>query len=134
MTRRPQFGKHSNACAISSATLPLWLSPTQAVIATITNDADAYAEEVKQAFEQAGLRVNLDIRNEKIGYKIREHSVNKVPVIVVVGGREAADRKVALRRLGSKDQSVLDLDEAVAILTADAATPLDRNERTAESA
>ncbi|MEO1248880.1 MAG: threonine--tRNA ligase [Pseudomonadota bacterium] len=118
----------------NSGHLPLWLSPVQMVVATITNEADAYAGEVAEALEAAGLRVHLDLRNEKIGYKIREHSVNKVPAILVVGGREAENRKVAVRRLGSKDQSVLDLDEAVKTLKAEAATPLDRSDSFTESA
>ena len=103
--------------------MPLWLAPLQAVVATITNDADEYAAEVRDAFAAAGLRVETDCRNEKINYKIREHSHEKIPVIVVVGQREAADRTVAVRRLGGKAQEILALDEAIHRLVAEAAMP-----------
>ena len=79
---------------------PLWLAPVQVVVATITSDADDYALEVAAALRKAGLRVETDLRNEKVGYKVREHSLAKVPVIAVVGRREAEEGKVALRRLG----------------------------------
>ncbi len=102
---------------------PLWLAPQQAVVATITSDANGYAEEVRAAFAAAGLRVETDLRNEKINYKVREHSLAKVPVIAVVGRREAEEGKVALRRLGSKDQEVLALGEAVARIREEAAIP-----------
>ena len=102
---------------------PLWLAPTQAVVATITSDADPYAEEVAAKFRAAGLRVETDLRNEKVGYKVREHSVGKVPVIAVVGRNEAAEGKVALRRLGSQAQEVLTVEEAIAALTAEATPP-----------
>jgi len=102
---------------------PLWLSPVQAVVATITSDADAYAEEVEAKFKAAGLRVETDLRNEKVGYKVREHSLAKVPVIAVVGRNEAAEGKVALRRLGSQDQTVVTVEEAIAMLAADATPP-----------
>ncbi len=102
---------------------PLWLAPVQATVATITSDADAYAEEVRAAFAGAGLRVETDLRNEKINYKVRELSLAKVPVIAVVGRREAEQRTVALRRLGGKEQEILALDEAVAKVSAEAAPP-----------
>jgi threonyl-tRNA synthetase len=102
---------------------PLWLAPTQAVVATITSDADPYAEEVAAKFRAAGLRVETDLRNEKVGYKVREHSVGKVPVIAVVGRNEAAEGKVALRRLGSQAQELLTVEEAIAALTAEATPP-----------
>ena len=102
---------------------PLWLAPVQVTVATITSDADAYADEVRAAFAAAGLRVETDFRNEKINFKVREHSLAKVPVIAVVGRREAEERKVALRRLGGKEQEILALDEAVAKVTAEATTP-----------
>jgi len=102
---------------------PLWLAPVQAVVATITSDADDYAKEVAAALAEAGLRVETDLRNEKINYKIREHSVGKLPVIAVVGRREAEERTVALRRLGGKTQEVLALDAAVARLRDEAAPP-----------
>ena len=102
---------------------PLWLAPVQVTVATITGAADGYAEQAAAAFRQAGLRVETDLRNEKINYKVREHSNQKVPVIAVVGEREAAERTVALRRLGSKAQEVLALDDAVATLSQEAALP-----------
>ncbi len=95
---------------------PLWLAPVQLVIATITSDAAAYGEEVARECAAAGLRVSLDAGNEKINYKVREHSLAKVPVMLVVGQREAANRSVALRRLGGNEQEILALDEAVARL------------------
>jgi threonyl-tRNA synthetase len=103
--------------------LPLWLAPTQAVVATITSDGDAYAAEVKAALDKAGLRAEIDLRNEKINYKVREHSLAKVPAMLVVGKREAETRTVALRRLGGKDQEVLALEEAVTRLRHEAAPP-----------
>ena len=96
--------------------LPMWLAPVQAVVATITSDADAWAEEVRSALEGAGVRAELDVRNEKINYKVREHSLAKVPAILVVGRREVENRRVALRSLGGKEQEVLALEEAVARL------------------
>jgi threonyl-tRNA synthetase len=102
---------------------PLWLAPVQATVATITSDADPYAEEVRAAFAAAGLRVETDMRNEKINYKVRELSLAKVPLIVVVGRREAEERTIALRRLGGKEQEILALDEAVAKVSAEAAPP-----------
>jgi threonyl-tRNA synthetase len=105
---------------------PFWLSPLQVVVATITNDSDEYAAEVAATLKAAGLNVELDLRNEKINYKVREHSHAKVPVIVVVGAREAENRSVALRRLGGKDQEVLALEEAVGRLTEEAKSPADR--------
>jgi threonyl-tRNA synthetase len=102
---------------------PLWLAPTQVVIATITQDADGYAQEVVAAMKRAGLRVELDLRNEKVGYKVREHSLAKVPVIAVVGRKEAEERKLALRRLGGDAQNVVALDEAIGALTKEALAP-----------
>ncbi|WP_340116605.1 threonine--tRNA ligase [Pelagibius sp. 7325] len=102
---------------------PLWLAPLQVVVATITSDANAYAEEVAVALRAAGLRVETDLRNEKINYKVREHSLAKVPVLAVVGRREAEEGKLALRRLGSKDQEVLALGDAVDRIRAEAAAP-----------
>jgi len=102
---------------------PLWLAPVQAVVATITAEGDAYAAEVAQALAAAGLRVETDLRNEKIGYKVREHSLAKVPLLLAVGRREAEGRTVALRRLGSPAQESLALDDAVARLKVEAAPP-----------
>ncbi len=103
--------------------MPLWLAPTQAVVTPITSDADAYATEVFQKLETAGLRVKIDLRNEKINYKVREHSHAKVPAILVVGMREAENNQVSVRRLGSKDQSVLDLDAAIESLQQEGQMP-----------
>ena len=103
---------------------PLWLAPVQAVIATIVSDADGYAEEVAAALRLAGIRVATDLRNEKINYKVREHSLAKVPLLLVVGKREADERSVALRRLGSEErQHMMSLDEAVAMIAAEAVPP-----------
>jgi threonyl-tRNA synthetase len=102
---------------------PLWLAPTQAVVATITSEGDEYAREVVRAAEAAGLRVEADLRNEKINYKVREHSLVKVPVLLVVGRKEAAERTVSIRRLGSPDQKSMSLDEALKALAAEAITP-----------
>lgn len=102
---------------------PLWLAPVQAVVATITSDGDDYAREVVRAAERAGLRVEADLRNEKITYKVREHSLAKVPVLLVVGKKEAAERTVSIRRLGSPDQTTMTLDDALKALAAEAVTP-----------
>ena len=106
--------------------LPGWLAPVQIVVATITQDADHYAQEVAERLTAAGLRAVADLRNEKINYKIREHSLAKVPVIAVVGKREAAERTVALRTLGQEKQEFLPLDTAVGQLHSTMASPLDR--------
>tara|TARA_R110002033_G_scaffold26757_12_gene61229 strand:+ start:84748 stop:86754 length:2007 start_codon:yes stop_codon:yes gene_type:complete len=103
--------------------LPLWLAPTQAVVATIVTDANPYAEQVAEKLKAAGIRVEADLRNEKINYKVREHSVGKVPNILVVGMREAEESKVALRRLGQKEQEFLTLDEVVTLLQSEALAP-----------
>ncbi len=102
---------------------PLWLAPVQAVVATITSEADDYALSVAEELRAAGLRVETDLRNEKINYKVREHSVGKVPVILVAGRREAEEHKVSVRRLGSQDQTVMTLDEAIISLKAEATPP-----------
>ena len=102
---------------------PLWLAPLQVVVATITSDADEYAVNAAAALRKAGLRVETDLRNEKVGYKVREHSLAKVPVIAVVGRREAEEGKVALRRLGSDRQEVLSLEDAIKALTTEATPP-----------
>jgi threonyl-tRNA synthetase len=99
-----------------SGNLPLWLAPVQAKVLTITADADDYAREVVAALTARGLRAEADLRNEKISYKVREHSVAKVPALLAVGQREVENRAVAIRRLGSKQQKVLPLDEAVKVL------------------
>jgi threonyl-tRNA synthetase len=103
--------------------LPVWLAPTQAVVATIVSDADHYAREVVARLEGAGIRVEADLRNEKINYKVREHSLAKVPHLLVVGKREAEEGKVAVRTLGAEHQKVMTLDEALAMLTGEATAP-----------
>jgi threonyl-tRNA synthetase len=106
-----------------SGKFPLWLSPVQAVVCTITNDADDYANEVLNALTKAGIRAQIDTRGEKINSKIRDHSLQKIPVIVVVGRKEAEGKTVALRRLGGEAQEMLSLSDAVTKLTAEATTP-----------
>ena len=96
-----------------SGRMPAWLSPTQIVVASITDSANGYAEKVADAARAMGMRVSSDLRNEKISYKVREHSVQKVPYIIAVGGREEEAGTVALRRLGSNEQEVIDMEEAL---------------------
>jgi len=103
--------------------LPLWLSPVQAVVATIISDADGFAREAIEAARKHGLRVEDDLRNEKINYKVREHSLAKVPVLLVVGKKEAAERTVSIRRLGKEDQQVMSLDTALKALAEEAVPP-----------
>ena len=103
--------------------LPLWMTPVQAVVATIVSDADDYAKEVTKACRKAGLRVENDLRNEKINYKVREHSLAKVPVMLVVGKREAEEGKVSIRRLGSDKSTVMTFDEALKMLVDEAVPP-----------
>src|SRR6476469_9170319 len=103
---------------------PLWLAPVQAVVATIVSDADGYAEQVAAKLSAAGIRIETDLRNEKINYKVREHSLAKVPLLLVVGKREAEEGSVALRRLGSDEhQKMMSLDEAVAMIRSEAIAP-----------
>jgi threonyl-tRNA synthetase len=109
-----------------SGHLPLWLSPTHAVVTSITDQHADYAKMVAERLHGAGLRVDADLRNEKIGYKVREHSAAKIPLILAVGGREAEQGTVSLRRLGSRDQEILALDEAVTTLCRQAASPIVR--------
>src|SRR5258707_4845766 len=104
---------------------PLWLAPLQVVVCTVVSDATGYAEQVAAALRQAGLKTELDIRNEKIAYKVREHSLAKVPVIIAVGKRDEEGGTVAIRRLGANDQSILPIAEAVAQLAEEAKSPLD---------
>ena len=101
----------------------MWLTPVQCVVATITGDADAYAKEVHEKLKAQNIRAELDIRNEKINYKVREHSLAKVPALFVVGEREAEDSSVAIRRLGSKDQNVEPLEKAIESLALEAKPP-----------
>src|SRR6266550_1543581 len=102
---------------------PLWLAPLQIVVCTITQDADDYAREVLKAAKRLGLRADLDLRNEKINYKVREHSLAKVPVLLVIGRKEAETRQVSMRRLGIEKQSVMPLDAALAALADEAVPP-----------
>lgn len=102
---------------------PFWLAPVQAVVATITDDGDEYAAEVVKALKKAGIRAEIDLRNEKISYKIREHSLKKVPVVLVIGKKEAADKTVTIRRLGQEKQETLALGDVIAKLTAESAWP-----------
>ena len=103
---------------------PLWLAPVQAVVATIVSDADDYAHQVENRLAAAGIRVETDLRNEKINYKVREHSLKKVPLLLVVGKREADEGTVAIRRLGSDEhQNMMSLDEAVAMIRDEAVAP-----------
>jgi threonyl-tRNA synthetase len=110
---------------------PLWLSPLQAMVTTITSDADDYATEVLAAVRRAGLRGDIDLRNEKINYKVREHSLAKVPVLLVAGKKESAERTISIRRLGSEGQTVMPLDEALAALAAEATPPDVKREQAA---
>ena len=103
--------------------LPLWLQPVQCVVASITGDANDYATKVHEELLAQGIRAELDIRNEKINYKVREHSLAKVPALFVVGMREAEENKVAIRRLGSQAQNVENTAQAVANLVAEAKAP-----------
>jgi threonyl-tRNA synthetase len=103
--------------------LPLWLAPAQATVCTITSDADAYARDLVEAATRAGLRVEADLRNEKITYKVREHSLAKIPVLLVVGKKEAAGRTVSIRRLGSPEQKSMAWEDALAMLRAESEPP-----------
>jgi threonyl-tRNA synthetase len=102
---------------------PLWIAPTQAVVCTIVSDADGYAQEIAKALAEAGLRVETDLRNEKINYKVREHSLAKTPVLIAVGNRDVGARTVSIRRLGSDKQETLALADAVHRLKEEARAP-----------
>ncbi|MFA6220009.1 MAG: threonine--tRNA ligase [Erythrobacter sp.] len=128
MLHRAIFGSYERFIGILiehfAGRLPVWLAPTQAVVATIVSDADGYANEVVARLEAAGIRAAGDLRNEKINYKVREHSLAKVPHMLVVGKREAEEGTVAIRTLGEQHQQTMPVDEAIAMLT-QAATPPD---------
>ncbi|MEZ5692577.1 MAG: threonine--tRNA ligase [Altererythrobacter sp.] len=128
MLHRAIFGSYERFIGILiehfAGRLPCWLAPVQAVVATIVSDADGYAKDMVAKLEAAGIRVESDLRNEKINYKVREHSVAKVPHLLVVGMREAEEGTVAVRTLGEQHQKVMPLDEAIAMLKT-AATPPD---------
>jgi threonyl-tRNA synthetase len=138
MLHRAMFGSLERFTGIlieqHAGHFPLWLAPLQVVVATIVSDADDYAGEVFEALKNAGLRGEVDLRNEKINYKVREHSVGKVPVMFVCGKREAEEGTVSIRRLGSKDQRVLPLSEAIAALVDEAVPPDLRPDYKAEAA
>ena len=127
MLHRAMFGSLERFTAIliesTGGHFPLWLSPLQAVVAPIVSDADGYAVEVLAELRKAGIRAETDLRNEKINYKVREHSVAKVPVMFVVGKREADEQTVSIRRLGSQAQEVMKLDDAVAMLVKEGIAP-----------
>ena len=127
MLHRAIFGSYERFIGILiehfAGKLPVWLAPTQAVVATIVSDADDYAGEVLAKLEAAGIRAEADLRNEKINYKVREHSLAKVPHLLVVGKREAEEGKVAVRTLGAEHQKVITLDEALAMLVGEATPP-----------
>ena len=127
MIHRAMFGSLERFTGIliehHAGHLPLWLSPVQVMVAPIVSDADAYATKVLEALKRAGLRAEADLRNEKINYKVREHSVAKVPVMFVVGKREAEEGTVSVRRLGSQAQQVLTLDAALTAIAAEAVPP-----------
>lgn len=127
MLHRAIFGSYERFIGILiehfAGRLPTWLAPVQAVVATITSDADAYASDLVERLSTAGIRAQVDLRNEKINYKVREHSLAKVPFILVVGKREADEATVALRTLGGKDQEVLGAGQAIAKLADEALAP-----------
>jgi threonyl-tRNA synthetase len=128
MIHRAMFGSMERFTGIllesTAGHLPLWLAPVQVKVCTIVSDADAYAEQALEALKAAGLRAEIDLRNEKINYKVREHSLAKVPVLLVVGKREAEEGTVSVRRMGVQQQEVMPLQRAIAML-ADEATPPD---------
>jgi threonyl-tRNA synthetase len=127
MLHRAIFGSYERFIGILiehfAGKLPVWLAPVQAVVATIVSDADDYALEVEAKLKAAGIRVETDLRNEKINYKVREHSLQKVPHLLVVGKREADEGTVAIRTLGEERQKFVSLDEAIALLKAEATPP-----------
>jgi threonyl-tRNA synthetase len=123
LLHRAIFGSLERFIAIllehHAGNLPLWLAPVQAKVLTITSAADDYAQDVVSKLRSAGISADADLRNEKISYKVREHSVAKVPVLMAVGQREVDEQTVALRRLGSKHQRVLSLSDAISELSAE---------------
>ncbi|MGE3642517.1 MAG: threonine--tRNA ligase [Beijerinckiaceae bacterium] len=127
MIHRAMFGSLERFTGIliehHAGHLPLWLSPLQIVICTITSEADDYAMEIAALARKKGLRVEADLRNEKINYKVREHSLAKVPVIIALGKREVEERQVSIRRLGAQGQKVMSLDEALTALADEAVAP-----------
>ena len=131
MLHRAIIGSFERFCGVLiehyAGKLPMWLAPVQAMVCTISEGADEYANTILKHFTQAGLRTESDLRNQKIGYKIREHSLQKIPALVVVGAKEAESHSVAIRRLGSTQQQILPLEQAIAALCAEATPPHLRN-------
>ena len=131
MLHRALFGSMERFTGIMienyAGKFPFWLAPVQAVVATITDEGNDYAREVLKALKKAGIRAELDLRNEKINYKIREHSLKKVPVMLVIGKKEAAEHTLTIRRLGQEKQETLALDDVIAKLVKEAALPLMEN-------
>ncbi|SMC78636.1 threonine--tRNA ligase [Novosphingobium sp. B1] len=127
MLHRAIFGSYERFIGILiehfAGRLPAWLAPVQAVVATIVSDADDYARDALAKLKAAGIRADTDLRNEKINYKVREHSLQKVPYLLVVGKREAEEGTVAIRTLGEQHQKVMSLDEAIALLKGEATPP-----------
>ena len=127
MLHRAVFGTFERFIGIMienyAGKLPVWLSPVQAVVATIVSDADAHAEKLVADLKAKGLRVTLDTRNEKINYKVREHSLQKIPMIFVVGKREAEEGTVTVRRLGENKQETMSAEAAIAMLAEEAIPP-----------
>ena len=127
MLHRALFGSFERFVGILieefEGNFPLWLAPLQIVVASITSAYDDYALEVAAELRAVGLRVDMDLRNEKIGYKIREHSLAKVPVILAVGAKDKAERAVTIRRLGSPEQSVLPLADFIQVARDEAVMP-----------
>jgi threonyl-tRNA synthetase len=127
MLHRAIFGSFERMIGVliehHAGRFPLWLAPTQAVVATIVSDADSYAEEVAAKLRKAGMRVDLDLRNEKINAKVRDHSLAHVPLILAVGRRDVDNKTVSIRRLGSDKQEVLELGAAVTTLSKEAQPP-----------
>ncbi|MGE4305433.1 MAG: threonine--tRNA ligase [Novosphingobium sp.] len=127
MLHRAIFGSYERFIGILiehfAGKLPVWLAPVQAVVATIVSDADGYAQDVTAKLKAAGVRVETDLRNEKINYKVREHSLKKIPHLLVVGKREAEEGTVAIRTLGAEHQKVMSLDKAIAMLKGEATAP-----------
>lgn len=127
MIHRAMFGSLERFCGILiehyAGRFPLWLAPQQVAVCTIVSEAEPFAEDVMKKLKAAGLTATLDIRNEKINYKVREHSHAKVPVLFVIGKREAEEGTVSIRRLGSKDQEVVKLEDAIAALVEEATPP-----------
>jgi threonyl-tRNA synthetase len=136
MIHRAMFGSLERFTGILienfSGHFPLWLAPIQVVVATIVSDADDYGREIHAKLKAAGIRAQTDFRNEKINFKVREHSLQKVPVMLVAGMREAEEGTVSIRRLGSQKQEVMSFDEALAMLIDDAVPPDVRRARDGE--